>query len=160
MIYVASVNAQAPGKKKSNNTFSLGAVIALPVGIFADIYSIGIGISAQENFSISKNTALTLSAAYNHFFFKSIYGKGGFDFIPVLAGAELNITPKVFASGQLGLTFYTEGGGKAFTYAPGLGFKLSKSFSAILKYVGRTSSGINSGTVGLRLAYNFHKEEK
>ena len=138
-------------------SFSLGAEASLPVGLFGDVYSFGIGASAQGNFRTSNNTALTLNAGYINYFIKSIYGKGNQGYIPVLGGLEFNFSPKVFGAAQSGFTFFSDGGGSAFTYSPGIGFRISRHFAALLKYVGQVRSAINSSSIGVRGAYIFGK---
>ena len=141
----------------SKNSFSLGAEFSLPVGIFGDVYSAGIGVSGQGKFTIANNFALTLYAGYINYFLKSTYGSGNQGYIPLLNGVEFNISPSFFASAQLGYTFYTNGIGGAFTYSPGIGYKISRHFSALLKYVGQIRSAINSSSIGLRTTYTFGK---
>ncbi len=144
-------------KSSTNNSFSLGAELSLPVGLFGDVYSFGIGASGQGNFAVANNTALTLYAGYINYFLKTTYGKGNQGYVPVLGGVELNFSPAVFGSAQLGVTFFTNGEGSAFTYSPGIGYRLSRNFTALLKYVGQSKSAINSSSVGIRAAYTFGK---
>ena len=148
---VTSVNAQ------NNSSFSLGAELSLPVGLFGDVYSFGYGASGQGNFGIGGNAAITAYAGYINYSLKSTYGSGSQGYIPVLGGVEFGFAPSVFGSAQLGLTFYTKGGGSAFTYSPGIGFRLSKNFSALVKYVGQSKAGATSSAVGVRVAYAFGK---
>jgi hypothetical protein len=139
------------------SSFSLGAELSLPVGIFGDVYSFGIGASGQANFHIAANTALTLHAGYINYTLKSTYGSGSQGYVPVLGGVELGFSPTVFGSAQLGLTFFTKGGGSAFTYSPGIGVKITRNFSALLKYVGQTKAGTATSSVGVRVAYTLGK---
>ncbi len=151
-----SVNAQ---EKESipHVSISLGGEISLPLGLFGDVYSFGVGASAQGNFRIGNNKALTLNAGYINYFIKAIYGKGNQGYLPVLGGIEFNFSPMIFGSLQSGFTFFSDGGGRAFTYSPGVGFRISSKFSALLKYVGQSRSAINSSSVGIRGAYIFGK---
>lgn len=138
--------------------FSLGPQLALPLGIFKNIYSIGAGASAQGNFPVCRNVALTLNAGYFSYFLKKTYGGGTEGYIPLLGGAEINFSKFVFGSIQGGLTFSTLGGvGSAFTYSPGIGYKVSKNVSVLLKYIGKIKSAIASNAVGLRVSYTFGK---
>jgi hypothetical protein len=139
----------------SNTSFSLGAELSLPVGTFGDIYSFGFGASGQGNFAIADDAAITLYAGYINYSLKSTYGSGSAGYLPVLGGVEFGFSPQIYASAQLGLTFYTKGGGSAFTYAPGIGFKISNNISALLKYTAQSKGGATSGAVGARLAYIF-----
>ena len=151
-------SAQSQNKTASSgNGFSLGAELSLPIGTFGDIYSLGFGGSAQGNFSVAHDMALTLYAGYINYSLKQIYGSGSQGYIPVLGGVEFDFAPNIFGSGQLGLTFYSKGGGSAFTYSPGIGFRLSRNFSALLKYTAQSKGGATSSAVGLRAAYKFGK---
>ena len=156
---IFSINAQNESARHSNINLSMGAELAKPIGLFGEVYSWGIGASAQANFSIATNTALTLYTGYNNYFLETTYGGGGEGFIPVLGGVEVGLSHVVFTSAQLGLTFYTNGGGNgsAFTFSPGIGFRLSRKFTALLKYIGKVKSAINSSAIGIRTAYVFGK---
>jgi len=140
-----------------NNSFSLGAESSLPVGLFGNVYSFGIGVSGQGNFRIANNLSLTLYAGYINYFLKNSYGGGNQGYIPLLNGIEFNISSGIYGSTQIGYTFYTKGQGGAFTYSPGIGYKFSSHITALLKYVGHIRSAINSSSVGVRAAYVFGK---
>ncbi len=158
MALLFSVNFVSAQKSAgtSNTTFSLGVELALPVGVFGDLYSFGIGASGQGNFKIDNDLALTAYAGYINYSLKDTYGNGSIGYIPVLGGIEYDFSPKVFASAQLGLTFYSGGGGgSAFTYSPGIGLRLSRSITALLKYTAQSKNEATSGAIGLRAAYNF-----
>jgi hypothetical protein len=142
-LCVGLANAQKEIKRSSGNTFSLGVESFLPIGLFGQVYSYGVGASAQENFSIDKNLALTIYAAYLNYSLKSTYGGGSDGYIPVLGGAEINLSSLLYASARVGITFRTQGLGNAFTFSPGVGFKISRNFTALLKYVGQIRSAIN-----------------
>ena len=148
IVTVTSVNAQ------NNSSFSLGAELSLPVGLFGDVYSFGIGASGQGNFGIGNNAAITAYAGYINYSLKSTYGSGSQGYVPVLGGVEFGFAPSVFGSAQLGLTFYTKGGGSAFTYAPSIGYMISKSLDVSAKYIGLSNNGSLGGIVA-RLAYTF-----
>lgn len=156
---VAAVKAQDTKPLK----FSLGLEAALPVGDFADGYSFGIGGSVQADYSVAEKLALTLNAGYISFSGKTVEVFPGTSlklptvgFIPVLAGFKYALTEQLYGSAQLGATFADEkDSGTAFTYAPGLGYKFSENFDALLKYTGYSSDGSSTGTVGLRIAYTF-----
>jgi len=65
-------------------------------------------------------------------------------------------TPKIYGSAQLGESFFTQsGGGSKFTYAPGVGYKVTDKWDVLLKYTGYSGNGSNGGTVGVRLGYAF-----
>jgi hypothetical protein len=152
----SSISAQ---KKELLNKryFSLGTDLALPLALFGEVYSLGIGLSVQANFPINRATAFTIYGGYDNYFLKKTYGGGNQGFIPVLGGVEVDISHLIFASAQLGVTFYTQDIGSAFCYSPGVGFRVSKNFTALLKYTGNIKSAINSGAVGIRAAYVLRK---
>lgn len=180
-LAVASFSVKAQDETKPLK-FSIGADVALPVGSFidndvfdvkfSDLYSVGIGLSAQGIYALDESLGLTLSAGYMSYLAKDFDGEKmeSMGVIPVLAGIEYNFTPQLFGSAQLGYSFYT---GKflsdsdysmnGFSYAPGIGYRFSPNFSAMLKYQG-TSVKIkgdgesvkgNLNQIGLRVAYNF-----
>jgi hypothetical protein len=134
---------------------------AISIGVDAGIpttsgYSFVIGGSLQGDFKVADELALTLSAGYKSWQIKKDFGGGSAGLIPVLGGVKYYFTPIVYGSGQLGISFSTEsGGGSAFTYAPGVGFKVSKNFDILAKYTGMSSNGINTDEVGVRAAYAF-----
>lgn len=155
VIITVSANAQAKGTSSSNTSFSLGLEAALPVGILGEIYSFGIGGSGQVDYKVSELVALTLNAGYTQYVIKSELGGGGIGYIPVLGGIKYHFSPKVYGSGQLGVTFFSEGGNSSFNYVPGIGFKFGNNLDALLKYLGLSSDGFHSSAVGLRLGYTF-----
>jgi hypothetical protein len=157
LCFVSNAVCAQKNESPYKNSFSLGAELSLPVGLLGEIYSGGIGVSGQGKFMIANNFALTLYAGYINYFLKSTYGSGNQGYIPLLNGVEFNISPYLFGSAQFGYTFYTKGGGGAFTYSPGIGYKISKNLSALIKYVGQIKSAINSSSIGLRTAYTFGK---
>lgn len=150
-----SVNAQDESKKIN---FSLGAEVALPIGDMGDVYSVGFGGSVQADYNLDETLALTLQAGYLNFSGKKV---NGFKFpstgiIPVMAGIKYTFGGNVYASAQLGAAFSTEdGGGTSFAYAPGIGYKFSPNFDALLKYNGWSNDGASTSAIGLRVAYTF-----
>lgn len=159
--------------------FSLGADVALPVGDFitsdakfSDGYSLGLGASLQATYALAESLGATLNVGFMSYLPKTVDGEKAesFSVIPILAGIEYNFTPQVFASAQLGYSIYS---GKflkdndldlgGFTYAPGIGYRFTENFSALLKYQGASVnlkgggekiSG-NLSQIGLRIAYTF-----
>ncbi len=155
-VSAASFAVQAQDTKPLK--FSIGVEAALPVGDFADVSSFGIGGSVQADYSVAEKLALTLNAGYISFSGKTINGikldAGGF--IPVLAGFKYDLTDQLYGSAQLGATFGDQKNSETlFTYAPGLGYRFSENFDALLKYTGFSAKGIDLSAVGLRVAYTF-----
>ena len=152
---IFSINAQDESARHSNINLSIGAELAKPLGLFGEVYSWGIGATVQVNFPIASNTSLTLYTGYKNYFLKNTYGGGSDGFIPVLGGVEVNLFHNVYGSIQSGFTIYAQSGGSAFTYSPGIGFRIQRHFTALIKYTGRVKSAINSGALGFRIAYSF-----
>lgn len=157
LVSIIALNAQSKKVRSTNNIFSLGAEISLPTGLFNDVYKFGLGASAQGGFPVSAKTFLTLNSGYISYLFKNNYGGGSEGFIPVLGGVEYNFSQIIFGSAQAGFTFYTAGGGQAFTYSPGVGFRLNKRFAALIKYTSKIKNALSSNAVGVRLSYNCGK---
>lgn len=163
LFFIAAFTAvsfavQAQDKTTKPLKFSIGLEAALPLGDFGDVSSFGIGGSAQADYSIAEKLAITLNAGYISFSGKTFSGikLPAVGFIPVLAGIKYDLTPQLYGSAQLGVTFSDQsGGGSIFTYAPGLGYKFTENFDALLKYTGYSDKGGTLNTVGLRIAYTF-----
>lgn len=148
------------GKKLS---FSVGVEAALPIGDYADSYSIGIGGTVQGDYNVNDKFAITLNSGYITYSGKSIDLGSGFGsikisslgVIPVLAGAKYSFTENIYGSAQLGMSFLSgSGSGSGFTYAPGIGAKFS-NFDILVKYTGISVTGGTFNNIGLRAAYNF-----
>ncbi|HRD57535.1 MAG TPA: outer membrane beta-barrel protein [Ferruginibacter sp.] len=152
-LAVATISANAQNENKPL-TFSVGAEAHLPVGDWSDVYSVAFGGSVQAEYNLDEQLALTLNAGYLNFSGKDGWGSVGQ--IPVMGGIKYTFQGNIYAAAQLGASFSTEsGGGTSFVYTPGIGYKFSPNFDALLKYQGWSQNSSNSGTVGLRLAYNF-----
>ena len=177
VVITAAISANAQAKSSSSKMdqklrFSLGAELAAPLGDFKKSSSFGFGGSVQGDYMVDPTFAITLNAGYINFsgkdytinypIFGNVTVKGtSFGFIPVLGGIKYNFTPQFYGSAQLGVSFSTaKNGGSNFTYAPGVGYKFSDNFDALLKYTGYSvksgTGGSNSlNTLGLRIAYTF-----
>ncbi len=165
-LTAASFTGFAQDEKEATKplTFSIGLEGSLPFGDFADGYSFGIGGTAQADYRVASELAITLNAGYISYSGKDFTIAGttfknpAFGLIPVLAGIKYWFSPNIYGSGQLGLSFASGNGasGSNFTYAPGVGFQFSK-FDILVKYVGISGSngGSSLSTIGLRAAYNF-----
>jgi hypothetical protein len=151
------VNAQKGNTNASKFKFSAGGDIAIPLGLFGDIYSLGIGTSVQADYSIAPKASIGLNVGYMNYIGKSFFGIAfpSADVIPVLAGAKYDFSEKLYGQGQVGVTFFSNGGGSAFTYAPGIGYKFNPHFDALLKFQGWSNDGSSNQQIGLRVAYTF-----
>ncbi|MEO6454752.1 MAG: outer membrane beta-barrel protein [Ginsengibacter sp.] len=154
VIMITATSLQAQSKKP---TFSIGVDAGIPIGKAGDVYSFIIGGSLQGEYKVASELGLTLSAGYQSWQVKKNFGGGSNGLVPVLAGIKYYFTPMVYGSGQLGISLSTEsGGGSSFTYAPGIGFLISKNVDVLAKYTGLSVKGGGSlNEVGVRLAYNF-----
>jgi hypothetical protein len=165
-------NAQKGEDDGAKLKFSVGLEAALPLGDFGTSSSFGIGATAQANYNVAESIDLTLNAGYISFAGKDIvipaqtvFGitipgstvKGvATGFIPVLAGLQYQFGGGLYGSAQLGLTFGSGSGSSSiFTYAPGVGYKITDNIDALLKYTGYSQTGGSLSTVGLRVAYTF-----
>ncbi|HSN62226.1 MAG TPA: outer membrane beta-barrel protein [Ferruginibacter sp.] len=163
LLFIAAFTAvsflgQAQDDASSPLRFSIGFDAALQLGDFGDAYSFGIGGSVQADYSVAEQLALTLSAGYMNYSGKTVSGFKipSTGLVPVLAGIKYSFTENLYGSAQLGMSFSTEkNGGSSFTYAPGIGYKFTPNFDALLKYTGMSDDGTNLNQIGLRLAYTF-----
>jgi hypothetical protein len=161
-IYLASFS-----QKKEDDfqtlKLSVGVEAALPLGDFGKVSTFGIGGTAQADYKVTDDLALNINTGYISFLPKSITilgvtSKGkAVGYIPILGGIRYYFGEKVFALAQLGVTIATASGNSSslFTYAPGIGYKLSDNIDAAVKYTGYSKNNINSSTIGLRIAYTF-----
>lgn len=170
-ISILTANAQQQQQQQQSETkkkitYSFGADIGIPAGYVSNYSSLVAGASLQAEYPVYKAIGITASAGYLDFIAKR--GGKGVSFIPLLLGLKYNFTPKIYASGQAGLSFYggrdhgdENGGGsgeKYFTYVPGIGFHTSKHFDVLLKYesVYIASSSRSYSSAGVRISYNFN----
>lgn len=174
-VLTAAIGANAQSGSSSNTDqklkFSVGLELAAPMGDFKKTNNFGFGFSAQGDYQIDPTLALTLNAGYINFSGKDysivVPGVGtfpvkgsNFGLIPFLGGIKYNFNPQFYGSAQLGASFSAQsggGGGSIFTYAPGIGYKFTENFDALLKYTGYSSKGVGNtlSTFGLRIAYTF-----
>jgi hypothetical protein len=144
--------AQSGGDK-----FSIGVETGLPVGNMSNYYNFVIGGSLKYDMSITKATNFTLSAGYNSFQGKTL---GNIDFvsigyIPVKAGIKYFFDNAFYGEAQVGASFQTQyGGGTAFAYSPGFGFKFSDKVDLGIRYEAWSNKGTVS-QISARLAYSF-----
>lgn len=143
--------------------FSVGVEAGLPLGDFKTVNSFGIGGSVQGEYAAAEKIGITLSAGFLSFGGKTVdLGEGLPSYkgpstsdVPVLAGAKIYLTENVFVHPQVGLSFFNNGLGSAFTYVPAIGVKASENFDVSIKYQGASKNGGTLSFLGLRAAYNF-----
>jgi hypothetical protein len=166
LLFSISVHAQDAktiiGKKFK---ISLGLEAALPVGTFAQVYSVGGGLSLRFLYKITPQFGATFTTGGIAFIPKNINNlndnsKATLN-IPFKLGGRYKFTNKFYGIMEVGTThsivYYkdTNGdlahvSGNSFTYAPGIGVLLG-GFDASLRYEGYQSAGF----LGLRLGFFF-----
>lgn len=148
--------------QKDGLKFSAGPEVGFAIGDFSNTHSLGIGASAQMEFSLQEKMNATVTAGFLTFSGKSIAGTNvkfqGQAFIPVRGGIKYFLTTGIYAGAQAGVAFLNNGGGTAFSYSPQIGYefktKNDKAVDATFKYEGYSKNG-SLGALAFRLAYVF-----
>lgn len=152
IVAFTTIGAQAQDAKPT--TISIGANIGLPTSAGL---SIAYGADFQVDFGVAPTTKITGSVGYEGYSWKG--GGGSFGMVPILAGAKFFFgeTGKMYGHAQLGYAAYTGKGtsGGAFAYAPSIGYYVSPNFDIALKYLASSKNSYTTGSLNLRLAYNF-----
>lgn len=148
-----SVKAQSSDEKPFK--IGAGALIGLPVGDISDVASLAYGVDVLCEYAVAPEFGVTLSAGYLDWAKKSGVS-GNMGVIPVLVGAKYFFTDNIYGSGQIGISFYTESrAGNAFTWAPGIGYKISDNLDLLLKFESWSKNSITTSFFGLRVGYTF-----
>ena len=152
VLLFAALSATA----QKNLKFSIGAELASATGNLNKVYSFGIGATAQVDYMISNDVAVTANTGVIELVGRKIGGTNlkyrSSAVIPLLVGIKYYFTPAVYGSGQIGTSIFSSGNGTVFTYVPGIGYKFNNKIDALFKYTGYSSSG---GTFGVRIGYSF-----
>lgn len=145
-------------------SFSVGLDQGIPVGRVSKFSSYVAGASLQAEYLMLKELGITLNTGYLYYVAKD--GEKGLPFLPVMGGVRFHITPKLYLSGQAGVSFYlgneNEGGSKStyLTYAEGIGYQVLKRVDLLLKYEGvNVGAGKDYSFAGMRLAYRLNKRK-
>ena len=150
IVGFTAMGVQAQDSKPVN--LSIGANVGLPT---TTGMSFAYGADLQADFAVASATSITGSVGYEGYSFK---GGGNSGIVPILAGVKFFIgeTNKLYAHGQLGYSVSTEnGGGGAFAYAPSVGYYVSPNLDLGLKYLAASKNSFTTGSLNLRVAYNF-----
>ena len=157
VVAISITAVQAQDNIHPKTIFSIGAESGFPMGsdgIGGDYY-VAIGGSLQVEYTVSRDFGLTLNAGYLLYLGK-LFEADNEGMIPVLAGFRYHFTPKIYGSGQAGISFSTvSNGGSAFTYAPGIGFPLSQHADLLVRYEAASKNGRTIANFGVRFAYDF-----
>lgn len=149
-----SVSAQSTDEKPFK--IGAGAMIGLPVGDAANFASLAFGFDVLCEYTVAPEFGVTLSAGYLDWAKKSGFSGAKLGQIPVLVGGKYYFAEKIYGSAQLGISFSTEsGGGSMFTFAPGVGVKLTDNIDLLLKYQSASKNGGNTSFIGLRAGISF-----
>ena len=147
-LFSLSVNAQSTDEKPFK--IGAGAMIGLPVGDVTNVATLAFGVDVMGEYAIAPSFGLTLSLGYVDFALKSWYKelldaadlKSKMGMIPFLVGGKYNFSDKFYGSLQAGLSFGTSSdSGTAFTFAPGVGYKISDQFDLLIKYQSASKNG-------------------
>ena len=145
MISAATVNAQS----KFSIAGNIGATTTTGGSLAA-------GADLQVDLPAATGLKITLSGGYESFGFNVNGVKFHSGFIPLLAGAKFNLSTNLYGHAQLGYSVSTlKGGTGAFTYAPSIGYMVSKNFDISAKYMGLSRNGATLSGLVARLAYNL-----
>lgn len=149
VVAFTTIGAQAQDAKSTTLSIGVNAGIPTTTGL-----SFAYGADLQADFGVAATTKITASAGYEGYSWKG--GGGSFGIIPLLAGAKFNFGEKMYGHAQLGYALSTnKGGGGAFAYAPSVGYYVNPNFDIALKYLASSKDKYTTGSLNLRLAYNF-----
>ena len=149
-----SVDAQVENNYKSYK-FGVGAMIFIPIGQFSQVDSGAFGFDLQGEYWTNPMLCFTLSTGYQEWV-KEYSSLNNWSSIPVLGGIKYYFSKTMFVSGKAGLSFYTQNGkGSAFTFAPGLGFKITKRIDLLLLYQSAIKNGDKVEILGARAGFTF-----
>lgn len=145
--------------QSKDGKFSVGVEAGIPVGSVSNAYNFVIGGSLKYDLPIAASTNFTISAGYSSFQGKTLpapFGKvPAAGFIPVKAGIKYFFAPEFYGEAQLGAAFSTQsGGGTAFAYSPGIGYKFSDVVDLGVRYEAWSNNG-TVGQVAARLGFSF-----
>jgi opacity protein-like surface antigen len=158
-------------------SLGVGGNVALPMGSFGDVASIGFGGGAKFEYELQPKLYLTASGQYLMFSAKDDIVGVDWSIIPILAGAKYFFSPGVYGMAELGMNFWSttyktpeikvgnvvvvpaqevSGSGSDFGFAFGGGYELAMGKSGALdlsvKYQQYASS---TGAINFGVAYKF-----
>lgn len=143
--------------QKGGSNFSIGLEAGLPVGNTSNFYNVAIGGSLKYEAPIATGTNFTLTAGYTSFQGKTIGAVKipAAGLIPVKAGIKHFFADAFYGEAQVGAAFSTQsGGGTAFAYSPGIGYKFSDVIDLGVRYEGWSKNGTTS-QIAARLGFSF-----
>jgi hypothetical protein len=155
IVAFTTISVKAQDSKPT--TLSIAANIGIPT---TTGLSVAYGADLQADFAVAPTTKITGSVGYEGYKIKDAPSgfKSTTGIIPILAGAKFFFgeTGKMYGHAQLGYAVSTEkNGGGAFAYAPSIGYYVSPNLDLGLKYLAYSKNSTTTGSVNLRVAYNF-----
>ncbi len=151
------VGIAVSGFAQKGSNFSVGLEAGLPIGSTSNAYTVAIGGSLKYEAPIATGTSFTLTAGYTSFQGKTIgtFKVPAAGFVPVKAGIKYFLADSFYGEAQVGAAFSTQsGGGTAFAYSPGIGYKFSDVIDLGVRYEAWSKSGTVS-QIGARLGFSF-----
>jgi len=153
-LFSLSVNAQTKDEKPFK--IGAGALIGITTGDISHFASLAYGVDVMGEYVIAPSIALTFSLGYLDFVQKSGYSGLKMGLIPILAGAKYHFSDTLYGSLQAGLSMGTaKGSSSEFTFAPGVGYKISDKFDLLLKYQTASKDGWDTSFLGVRAGISF-----
>jgi len=156
VLFVLSVSVDAKSRKDEKSfKIGIGAMAGLPMGDIKPYANLAYTVDLTGEFAVTSTGAFIISGGYFDLVRKSGYSGNGL--IPILAGAKFYFSDQIYGIAQAGISLSTAGGGgSAFTYAPGIGYKVSEKFDVSLRYQSAAPKGGGSiSFLGLRAGLTF-----
>jgi hypothetical protein len=157
LFYAAQAIAQDEPLKKA---ISIGGELGIPN---ASVYSIGLGVSGKGEFPVSGKVAITATAAYSIFFYKSnLFGNSktpdAARFVPLKVGAKYYLNEGVYFEGELGTaieTNYLKQDLFAFSLGPGFIIPIKGKYGVDLGLRYEKWSNHQVQQTAIRIAHRF-----
>ena len=162
LLVVAIMQVQAQKKNSDSKiAFNVGAELAKATGNLNVNYSIGLGATAQLEYTLDDMKTITLNSGILQYIGRKTVSilpnspaqkNRNSAVIPVLAGIKYNFASNFYGAAELGISIFSGSNalGSTFTYVPGLGFKANDKIDVLLKYTGYANNG---GAFGVRVSY-------
>jgi len=144
---------------------SIGPEIAIPVGIFSDLFSIGLGGSGKLEIPITASFYASATAGFISFYTKNSRIGGSINdnnrsYVPLKVGGKYYLSELLYSEVEIGVSMgIQENSGNSFAWAPGFGiaYPINRK-SAVdvgVRYEKWSRKGSNLNHIGVRLAYQF-----
>lgn len=146
--------------QKGTTSISMGAEVLFTERKLSASHQTGFGGTAKAEYVFSKHASVTFASGYYYMNAKNttLVKYGDISAIPVKAGVRQYLG-NFYASGEAGALFLLDfNQGTIFVYSFGLGDKInlgSRVLDIGLRHEGWSLSGSNTGTIALRVGYEF-----